>query len=349
MTFVRYPSPLSRGDTVFVTAPSSGVEPRLHARLELALDHLQAQGFRVEQGHCLREQHQDASASAQDRAAELMQALMRDDVAAILPPWGGELAVDLLDRLDWTELARAQPKWLMGYSDTTTWMLPIALRLRWAVVHGPCLMDLVSTQTDALTLRAFEAWRLATSESYTQASSVAWQREWTDFAAQPQVAYRLDQPTRVWSLNGATSIDITGRLMGGCMDTLTAIAGTPHAPMSTWLVDARARGGAIVFLENAEASPTAVVRMLRHLRWCGWFEGVAGVMLGRSAGPDAADATRLSHAQAVQRVLGDLPCPVLMDVDVGHLPPQWTLVLGAQARVRWTAASGTATIEQMLR
>ena len=101
---IHYPTPLARGHRVFITAPSSGVAPALHARLDLTLQHLRQQGFVVEEGRCLRQEARSASAPAAERAAELMQALLRDDVAAIIPPWGGELAIELLDRLDWAAL-----------------------------------------------------------------------------------------------------------------------------------------------------------------------------------------------------------------------------------------------------
>ena len=91
---LRYPAPLRRGGLIAVTAPSSGVPPPLHRRLELALAHLRAQGFLVETGECLRDETQSASAPAPARAAGLMQLLLRDDVAAIIPPWGGELAAE---------------------------------------------------------------------------------------------------------------------------------------------------------------------------------------------------------------------------------------------------------------
>lgn len=122
-----YPKPLHRGARIAVTAPSSGVLPALHPRLNLVIAHLRAQGFGVEEGLCLRDEKLSASAPATQRAAELMQLLLRDDVDAIFPPWGGELAIELLDLLDWNALKSAKPKWLIGYSDTSTLMLALTL------------------------------------------------------------------------------------------------------------------------------------------------------------------------------------------------------------------------------
>ena len=337
---VRFPGPLRSSARIAVTAPSSGVEPALHARLDLALGHLRAQGFVVEEGRCLREQTQEASAPAGVRAAELMHFLLRDDIDAIFPPWGGELAIELLHRLDWAALSNAKPKWLIGYSDTTTWMLPMTLRLGWATAHGSCLMDCVPGQDDALTRHFFAHLATPRGGHLVQQASTRWQKQWTDFAVEPGSTYRLTEPTRWRELHGADRARFSGRLVGGCLDTLLHLAGTAHADVPRFVRDA-ADDGAIVYLENAEQSPTAVVRALLGLRAAGWFDGVAGVLIGRSAAPDAGKPGALRYADALHAALADLPCPVLVDVDIGHLPPQMLLVNGARADVEFDGTGGS--------
>ena len=59
---IRYPHPLAPGSRVVVTAPSSGVQPALHARLDMCLADLRSRGFEVEEGRCLRDERQGASA-----------------------------------------------------------------------------------------------------------------------------------------------------------------------------------------------------------------------------------------------------------------------------------------------
>lgn len=97
---VIFPARLRPGDLIAVTAPSSGVPPGLHTRLDLAIEHLRSLGFRVIEGSCLRAQARSASAARGQRAAELNRFLIDPEVAAIIPPWGGELATGLLELLD---------------------------------------------------------------------------------------------------------------------------------------------------------------------------------------------------------------------------------------------------------
>ena len=60
----------------------------------------------------------------------------------------------------------------------------------------------------------------------------------------------------------------------------------------------------------------------------------------RNAAPDAQEPTRPRYADALQDTLAALPCPVLVDADVGHRPPQLLLINGGLARVRWSEADG---------
>ncbi len=333
---IRYPRPLAAASRVVVTAPSSGVPPALHARLDLCLGALRERGFVVEEGRCLRAEHQGASAPAAERAAELERTLMRDDVDAVIPPWGGELAIELLDRLDWGALARARPKWVLGYSDTSTWMLPLTLRLGWATAHGPCLMDLVPGQDDALSAQACAVLqRPADGSAWRQHQSRAWQRQWSDFATAPASTYQLTEPTRWRSLHGRPREAFDGRLVGGCLDTLMHTAGTVHGDVAGFIARHR-QEGVILYLENAGLAAGDLVRALHRLRWAGWLDGLSGLLLGRSPVPDATGAGALRLDDALRHTLGTLPCPVLLDADIGHVPPQMVLVNGAHAQVRWS-------------
>jgi muramoyltetrapeptide carboxypeptidase len=346
---IRYPAPLRPGARIAVTAPSSGVEPPLHPRLDLCIGQLRAQGFTVEEGRCLRNEHRSASAPAAERAAELMHFLQRDDIHAVIPPWGGELACEILDRLDWAALAAAQPKWLLGYSDTSTWLVPITLRLGWATAHGPCLMDLVAGQRDPLSAGVMPALATPTDGRFTQRPSSHWQRQWTDFAAVPGCTYTLTEPTRWRALRGEAELACSGRLIGGCIDTLMHTAATPFGDVAGFIAQHRAEG-VLLYLENSGLSPTDWVRALHRLRWAGWLNaaaGLTGVLVGRSAAKDSTGATDLRWADALHSTLAALPCPVLVDMDIGHLPPQLLLVNGALATVQWHERGG-GTITQAL-
>lgn len=335
MTAPRYPRPLRRGSRLFVTAPSSGVAEPLWPRLELVLNHLRAQGFDVEEGALLRSEGVGASGPAPARAAELMSALLRDDLDGIFPPWGGELAIELLDLLDWDAIARARPKWFVGFSDLTTLMLPLLLRSGWASAHGPNLMDRCPAQSDALTAASLELLQVGPGQSVEQRSSLLWQKQWTDFKADPASPFALTEPTRWWSLDGEELVQARGRILAGCLDTWMHLAGTPYGEVPRW----RAEGGGacLLWLENCDLEPPTVVRALRQLRYAGWLDGLSALLLGRSAA-EVRVASGMDYERALRQSLSGLRCPVLVDVDFGHKPPQMTLIQGALGELHWTPA-----------
>lgn len=125
---IRFPAPLTTGDRIGVTAPSAGVEGAGAERIDFCIDWLRAAGYDVVVGRCL-DGSGITSATADLRADELTAMLCDPSIRCVLPPWGGETAIDLVDRLDWGALSKAEPTWLVGYSDLSTILLPLTTRL----------------------------------------------------------------------------------------------------------------------------------------------------------------------------------------------------------------------------
>lgn len=114
-----------------------GVPGHLHERLRAGVEALTERGFEVHvRPHVLTVGLTPASAAA--RAEDLHAAFAAADV--VLPPWGGELAIELLERIDWDALAGARP-WFVGWSDISTLLLPLTTRTGLATLHGANLMD----------------------------------------------------------------------------------------------------------------------------------------------------------------------------------------------------------------
>jgi muramoyltetrapeptide carboxypeptidase len=336
-----FPKPLRTGDLIAVTAPSSGVSGPAIARLDLVLNHLRNLGYRIVEGRCLRGEHKGASAPREQRAQELMRFLTDPNISAILPPWGGELASELLELVDFEMLRSVQPKWLLGFSDLSTLQLPLTLISGWATAHGSNMMDLAPTQTDPLTTSVLAALASDFTSPVRQESSTLYQKKWVDFAVRVDAPLHLTELTEWKRLDGSTeSVSVSGRLIGGCLDTIAWLAGSKFGDVPTF-VQASGDRGTILYLENVEMAPPGLVRALLSLRRHRWFDGLSGLLIGRNAGPTPDSPDSLSYTDALASALGDLPYPVLYDVDIGHQPPQFTLVNGAVAHVQFNAGRGS--------
>lgn len=337
----RLPAPLRPGDTIAVTAPSSGVPASLWPRLDVAIAGLRRRGFEVIEGVCLRgSDDHHVSASKEARADELMALLVDPDVAAVVPPWGGETGIDLLPYMDFDLLAECDPCWYVGFSDATTTMLPLTLRSGWATLHGMNLMDTPYAPAPGL-LHWLD---VAMSEGGELTQTAATHRRaggWDDYVADPEVdELTLTEPTR-WSLLSGTSADVAGPLVGGCIEVLSPLAGTPFADVPTWAQEQASPP--VVLLEAAEGNAFEIARALHGLRLAGWFDRCAGVLIGRTPAPDG---PTLTQHEAVRDALGDLDVPVVLDVDFGHQQPMMPLVLGARARVM-VGASGQRITQEL--
>lgn len=337
----RFPAPLSLGDTIAITAPSSGVPRELHPRLELVIGHLQKQGFNIVEGQCLWQNEAFVSAPAITRAEELTRFLLDDNIAAIVPPYGGELATEILGLLDFEKIAQAKPKWLVGYSDISTLTCAISAKVKWATVHSSCLMEWVPSQQDALTKNVLTHLGTSANSSFTQRASERHEISAHDWKSQPDGPFQLTQDTQWKTLNGKTYM--SGRLFGGCLDILMLQMDGPFIDLAA--IKQRHPEGTILFLENAELSPTALKRALLAMQHKGLFDDLNGLMFGRHAGVDN-DTHGLTYEQVIASCFSDADCPVFYDVDIGHVPPNLTLINGALAHVN--IGKEGATIEQTI-
>jgi muramoyltetrapeptide carboxypeptidase len=330
---LRFPAPLERGDRVAVTSPSSGVPDALRGRLDFAVATLRRQGYEVVVGDCM-DGKGIVSAPARERADELTAFLTEPSVRAVVPPWGGETAIDLVPLLDWEAIASAEPTWFVGFSDISTLLTPMTLLTGVATLHGNNLMD-TPYEVPAQLLSWIDIATMPAGASFTQASvGVHRIGTWDDWAVNPAVTTHEYNATGSWTRidAGTGALDVSGRLIGGCIETLCNVAGTPFADIGRF-VEQCAPEGLIVYVEAAGDDAAAISRNLHGMRLAGFFTEAGAVLVGRTAAPDH---PHLSQREAVLDALSCLEIPIIADVECGHVPPHLPIVNGALGRLLWT-------------
>lgn len=336
---IRYPKPLRTGSTLAVTSPSSGVEKPFHKRLDLSIQTLRDKGYKVVEGQCLRSQHKNASAPIQERFEELIKFWHDPEVDMIFPPWGGERSIELLRLIEFDKL-KANPKWIQGFSDISTLLFPLTLLTDTATSHGCNLMDFGGQIKELLTANALSNLATPTGTSFVQRSSPLWQKTWTDFILEPEKGYDLSEKTQWKILGKERPACFSGRLIGGCIDTLTYLTGTRFGDLPAFSHRYK-EDRIILYLENSDQDPCGMIRSLWNFRLAGWFDRASGLVLGRSPVADSKEEQRLSYKEALEEALAGIDLPVIYDTDVGHVPPQMTIINGALAEVRYENGQGT--------
>lgn len=331
---IRYPG--SAIKTIGITAPSSGVEKELHNLLEQTISHQRSNGYQVKVGDTAWTQNDAKSAPASVRASELMEMLNDPAIDVIIPPWGGELLIEILVYLKFEEI---EPKWILGYSDTSLLLLAVTLNTGIATAHGTNVIDLRGPKIDETTAKWIDVLSTKSGDEISQVSSAYYQKSWDHTDPSP-VVFHLTETTE-WKMIATNAVKIRGRLLGGCIDVIHHLAGTPYGNIQAFREQYIPNEPVIWFLENCEMSIAELKRSMTQMKYAGWFENCAGILFGRSS---ANHSTEGYTAEKMYRDLeNELGIPIIYDVDCGHLPPQIIFVNGAYAEVEFHNGKGKVT------
>ncbi|KUP08782.1 peptidase S66 [Bacillus coahuilensis m2-6] len=322
---IRYPL-LEKDKNMAITAPSSGIPKELHSMFILACNRMMVRGYSLKIGETVWTQNKAKSAPAWVRGEEFNRLMMDESVSIILPPWGGELLIEILEYVDFAQM---QEKWIVGYSDTSLLSLAVTLQTGIATVHGPNLVDLRGEQWDDTTAMWERVVSLKPDQSIVQYSSKLFQKEWQHHNPTSCVFHLTEQT--YWKSVQPTPVKIKGRLLGGCIDVIRHLAGTPFGNIQTFKERYIQHDQIIWYFENCELSVTDLRRSLVQLKLAGWFTDCSGIMFGRS--PANQSVGNYTAQDAYEDLAEELQIPIVYDLDFGHVPPQMTLVNGAFAEV----------------
>ena len=323
---MKYGKFLPENGTVGFVAPSFGSasEP-YRSMLNMALTNFRKMGYKTDIGpNCYEDKGIGISNTPELCAGELMESYCSDRNDIIISCGGGELMCEILSFLDFEKLREAPPKWYMGYSDNTNFTFLQATLSDTASIYGPCAGAFgMEPRHEAVS----DALSLLTGEKNTVSGYDMWEIESLKDEDHPLMPYHLTEKRQL--VGGDAKM--TGRLLGGCLDCLSNLVGTRFDGVGAFL-ERYHEDGVIWFLEACDLNVFSIRRALWQLREAGWFETAKGFLIGRPMHFDEPMMGLDRHA-AVTGILSDLKVPVIMDLDIGHLPPMMPLICGSLANV----------------
>ena len=330
---IKYPF-LEKGDTIGVTAPSSGVQESLHNTLKLALSRLERMGFKIVIGESIWTQNKAKSLPAKKRADEFNKMMQDNKINIIFPPWGGELLIEMLEYVDFENM---NTKWILGYSDISTLLLATTVKTGIATAHGTNLFDLRGEFADDTTAMWQTVLSTKTGERVLQRSSEKYQKEWQHNNPSPFVFHLTEQTA--WKTISKNHVKMEGRLLGGCIDVIRHLIGTPFGDVQNFRKQFINDEQVLWYLENCELTTVDLRRSLVQMKLAGWFEGSSGIMFGRSPANQSIDNYTIEDVY--KDLSEELQIPIIYDIDCGHVPPQMTFINGAYAEVEVIDSKGT--------
>ncbi len=307
------PQKLKKGDEVRVVAPSLSYKIIAQDLRDIATKRLQERGLEVSFGKNVEICNKFASSSIEERIADLHDAFLDENVKAIFSVIGGYNANELLPYLDYN-LIKENPKFVIGYSDTTALLNAIHAKTGFVTYYGPAFSTLGMKKGADYILSNLDA-VLFKNEPIDYIPSTQWSDD----------AWFLDQENRNFYKNqGPITINTgttTGRLIGGEMTTFQLLLNTPYLPSFD---------NSILALEitdvSVENSLKITNRILHSLSQHSSFPGVKGIIFGRFEQNLNINLQDFIESIRENQILKNIP--IVCNMDFGHTFPMTTLPIG---------------------
>lgn len=353
---MKYPEFLPENGTIGFVAPSFGcsIEPYYTAFLN-------AQKKFAEMGHksdlgpnCYASDGIGISNTPEACGAELTEYYCSDKNDILISCGGGELMCEILDKVDFDKIRKAKPKWYMGFSDNTNMTFLLTTLCDTASVYGPCA---AAFGMEPWHENLWDAYHLLRGQQNSVHGYALWEKDSKKDEEHPLEAYNVTEEKRLMvylpqeqnlehnaaqtggkskievhpAENLQKKINMQGRLLGGCMDCLVNLPGTEFDKVKEF-TEKYQNDGIIWFLESCDLNVMSIRRAVWQMKHAGWFSHVKGFLIGRPA-VFGQEMMGLDQYHAVTDLLAEYQVPVIMDADIGHIPPMMPLVCGSYADV----------------
>ncbi len=319
---------IDKAPTVGVFSASSPISATVPVRYERGKAFLESKGWRVIDGSLYRQQDGYRSGSIAARAAEFNELLYNDEVDVIMSSIGGWVTNSILPYIDYAYL-KTHPKIIVGYSDTTALHLAIYAKTGLITFYGPALAASFGEFPPFVeeTFTYFEEMITGMNTPHSFPTPKEWTEEFIPW--DKQTGPKAGRENELICVHPGVA---EGRLMGGNLNTMSGLFGTPYMP--------EIRQGDILLIEDSLHDAPTIERSFSLLKLAGVLDRVGGIVLGKHELFDD-KATGRRPYEILLEVLGDTAPPLLAEFDCCHTHPMLTLPLGCRVKLDATNKSVT--------
>ena len=290
------PRKLNQGDTIGIVSPSTPVTQELIGQFKKGMEFLENLGFHMEIGAHVYSATWGYAASPQEKAEDINRMFADESIQAILCSQGGATANACLPYLDWEGL-REHPKIFLGLSDITVLLNAIHHKTGLITFHGNDLM-----------------WGFGRNPALYD------KQEFITRLMDGWVGEIPPSRERRTIRKGVAE----GKLLGGNLNCLLKLAGTPYFPDFT---------GALLFVEAIGITPEGCDHQFQQLKQMGVFDQIRAVIIGYIDGLQNDPKTLMQMEDVLLRVSAEYDFPILKTDDFGHNCPNTVLPVGGKVRL----------------
>ena len=247
------------------------------------------------------------------------------DINFIICAAGGEFLVEILPYVNFNKLIE-NPKFIQGFSDPTGLLFPITTKYDIATIYGNNFGEYGAEVYDRSVIENLEILQgnLIEQQSYELYENERAERitglEGYNFTTKVE-----------WKVLDNKKANITGRIIGGCLDIISELAGTKYDGTKQFNEKYK-EDGIIWYFDNCELSKEELIRTLWKLNELGYFKYTKGIIFGRN-GAEISCLDYTMEEALKDSVIYELKIPIIYDADVSHKGPCFTIINGAIASI----------------
>ena len=331
-----YPSFLKESSIIGIPAPSASAEDFLKKnKYNNAIKKWTDLGYQLVLSKNLMNSHMGRSSSAKERGREINEMFKNNEIDGIVCASGGDFLVEMLPFVNFSLLEK-NPKLVIGFSDPTGLLFPITTKYDIATIYGSNFSSLGVEKKDKSIEDFIEVIkgnkRIVESYDYYEENRI---EEITGLEG-----HNYTEKVE-WKVLNNEKAKITGRIIGGCLDIISELAGTKYDGVSSFN-ERYKDDGIIWYFDNCELSMEEVIRTLWKLNELDYFKYTKGVIFGRF-GVNNTSYGYNTESCLKDSILTNLNIPIIYDADISHKAPCLPIVNGSIAHV--TCKNGKGIIE----
>lgn len=332
-----YPKFIQNGDIIGVPAPSDGAYCEEYVnRYKNAKSNLEKRGYKVQLSKNIYHSEKARSSDAISRSEE-MNDMFENNTDAIICAAGGEFLVEILPYIDFNKLAQ-NTKWIEGFSDPTGILFPITTKYDIATMYGN---NFGSFGAEEYHKSLDENLEILAGNLITQNSYELYENERIEKITGLE-GYNLTEKV-YWKTINNKEVIMHGRIIGGCIDIITELAGTKYDGTKEFNEKYK-EDGIIWYFDNCELSKETLMRTLWKFNELEYFKYTKGIIFGRNGQEVSYNYDTMEEALK-DSVLSKLNLPIIYDADISHKGPSMTIINGAIATIHCNDGKGSISFE----
>lgn len=233
---------LNYGDTIGVVGVANSLEiGATYEHFYKAEQFFIDKGFKIKRGKYVLNDYYGSAGTKEQKAEDVMNMFKDEEVKAIICLKGGETCNTFIDLLDYN-IIKKNPKIVTGYSNITVILEAIYKKTGLITFHGPDFINFGKEKAE---------------DRYKEFESAFINKKIGKFHTGNKVIIR--------------SGNVKGKLVGTNLGSIMHLLGTEYLP------DMQDK---ILAIESYRTSPNECQRRFAHLKQCGVFDKIKGIIIG---------------------------------------------------------------------